>query len=148
MTASCAVLFRTGVLGVGAFADASYLTGEVYSGGGLAGLSLRTNGGFRADLLGTVGVRYYTDWDEGIIVRDVMSELDSDLAPGSATLPFAGFRVHLGYIFGRGRGGHFNLGAMSGLDWDLWRAHLETQTIGGANLVVGVTAGATIDLGP
>jgi hypothetical protein len=147
--ANASLLYRSGIFGIGGFADATFLTGELYSGGGMAGLALRSSGGFRADLLGTAGVRHYQDWDEGLVVRQVAADItgQSDLGPGSATLPFAGVRAHLGYIFGRSRGGHFNLGAMTSLDWDLWRKHRRTQTIGGTNLVIGLTFGATIDLG-
>jgi hypothetical protein len=79
-----------------------------------------------------------------------------------------GFRGGLGYIFGRSQRGHFNVGALMSVDWDLSKArksytwteqeavlifvydtqtYSNTQKIGGTNYLFGLTAGATIDLG-
>jgi hypothetical protein len=137
-----------------------------FNAGGMAGLALRTSGGFRAELLGTAGARRYGGWGQG-------DEEDFDWVttwghdPGaSATLPFAGLRGGLGYLFGRSQRGHFNFGALFSVDWDLSRArqsytwdehdavlffaydthtYSNTQTIGGTNYFFGLTAGATID---
>jgi hypothetical protein len=162
-------LCRLGLLGIGAFGDIGPMgKAGVFSGGGMAGLALRTDGGFRAEMLGAAGARRYVSWGQGDEQDfDVVTTWGHD--PGaSATLPFAGFRGGFGYIFGRTTRGHFNIGAVFSVDWDLSRArksytwteqeailiftyethtYANTQTIGGTNYLFGLTAGATIDFG-
>jgi hypothetical protein len=150
------VLYRSGLLGVGGFAEVGGLLMSMVSGGGMAGVAFRTDGGFRAEVLGTAGIRHYEGWGTALLSDD----------PGaSATLPFVGLGARLGYVFSRSRRGHFNLGGFLAVDRDLWRETKtysyqsggwlddtssevsETQIVGGTRFAFGLTLGATIDLG-
>jgi hypothetical protein len=150
------VLYRSGLLGVGGFAEAGGLLMSMFSGGGMAGVAFRADGGFRAELLGTAGIRHYEGWGAALLSDD----------PGaSATLPYVGLSARLGYIFSRSRRGHCNLGGFLAVDRDLWRERKtyhyqdggwlddtssdvsQTRVVGGTRFAFGLTAGATIDLG-
>jgi hypothetical protein len=132
-------LCRWRMLGFGVFGELSHAV----AGGGMAGLAWRSSGGFRAELLGTAGGRYYQVWEQ-------------------VSVPFAGLTGRLGYIFGRNQRGHFNLGGMASVGWDLARVRKNvpddsfrayyyyggrgTERVGGTNYVFALTLGATIDL--
>jgi hypothetical protein len=154
--AGFSALYRHGLFGGGGFAEAGGLLMGMISVGAMVGIALRTDGGFRTEILGTGGIRHYAGWGKQLLSDD----------PGaSATLPFAGGALRLGYLFGRSRRGHFNLGGLVAVDQDLWRETRtysyyssdwldgssgyvsRTNTVGGTRWALGVTLGATLDLG-
>lgn len=126
------------------------------SAGALAGVGFRTRSGVRFDLLGNAGVHSYSGWGGNFLSDD----------PGaSATLPYAGGKVRLSYVFGH-RKGHFTLGGEFGMDTDLGRKRVQydyqetdflfddatsiqhgDQTVGGTRTTFLVLLAGTIDIG-
>jgi hypothetical protein len=125
------VLGRIGYLDVGVEAvGAGELFGYSYSGWAAdAGLGWQTASGWRFDAFGAVGVHDYSG---------VGSELFSSDPGASAVVPFAGARVMVSYVFGKGPG-HFELGLLGLAEDDLTREtesydYTETDSFfGGAN---------------
>ncbi len=124
--------------------------------GALAGVGFRSPSGVRFDLLANAGVRSYSGWGGNFLSDD----------PGaSATLPYAGGKFRLSYLFGH-RKGHFTLGGEFGVDTDLGRKRVQydyqetdflfddgtsiqhgDQTVGGTRATFVVLLGGTIDMG-
>jgi hypothetical protein len=154
MEASC--LVRLQFIDLGVDFGVGYLFMDMASAGALAGVGFRSRSGLRFDLLGNAGVHSYSGWGAGLLNDD----------PGaSATLPYAGGKVRLSYLFGHGRG-HFTLGGEFGMDTDIGRKRVQydyqstdwlfddgtttehaDHTVGGTRTSVLLVLGGTIDLG-
>jgi hypothetical protein len=152
-------LYRTDLLVIGGSIDlGGGFGGSTTSACGIVGGSLGAASGWRVDLLAVGGARYYV-WGQGFLSDD----------PGMhATLPYAGGRLQGMYLFGRSRRSHVALGAMLGVDTDLWTvrrqySYVETpwldwdgsggsytatadHTAGGRRVWVGITVGWVRDI--
>ena len=147
-------LHRSGLIGIGGYAEIGGLFMTMLSCGGTAGMALRTNCGFRTELLGTFGIHHFEGWKTQMLSND----------PGAcATLPFIGSYLCMEYIFNHNRGRHFTLGCILSVDQDLEKARKSytywstdwfngsanyqqvTHSVGGTRFAFGITLGMTID---
>ena len=146
-------LLRWGLAGVGLSAangKPMFKSASVSDYSLLAGLSFRSVTGVRWDVLGSLSVHSYQGWGA--------SEYGTDetFRGASATVPCAGARVRLLYLFSKQRQEHFMLGGQAGLDYDLERRERPTydnvglqemRTVGGHRITIELVLGAAFDLG-
>jgi hypothetical protein len=147
-------LMRMGIVGVGLSAVAngalffSPSRSSDYS--LLVGFSSRNSKGLRLDLLGSLGWRSYTGWGGSGLGSD------ATFKGASASVPCAGARLRLVYLFSRHRRVHFLLGGQLSWDHDLEKRQAasydngwgEVRTVGGHRTMVGLVIGAAFDIGP
>lgn len=147
-------LMRMGMVGVGASAVANgrlaFSPSKASDYSLLLGLSSRSAEGMHLDLLGSLGWRAYTGWGGAGLGSD------STFKGVSASVPYAGARLRIAYVFSRHRRTHFVLGGQLGWDYDLETRQVRTsdseigaeaRTVGGNRMMVGLVIGFVFDIG-
>jgi hypothetical protein len=119
--AGASLFMRMGLIEFGAYAQAdsaAFYRQHSTAYGLAAGLACQSEIGVRLDLMGTLSVHRYSGWG-GDSVMGTDSE-DGVNPGGSATLPCAGGRLKVLYLFSRSRSrtAHFVLGWQIGMDQD------------------------------
>ncbi|HEX4338638.1 MAG TPA: hypothetical protein VH062_22185 [Polyangiaceae bacterium] len=125
-------------------ASAEPLSASSYTVAATAGVGTRLGKQVRAQVLGVFGAHFH---------QNVGYELLGNDNGADGTVPFAGARASMGYLFGK-RFAHFELGAFVELDDDLTRRHITyevdgasvTHVVGTSTVAFGIELGGSHDV--